>query len=798
MATSNQKRQPQYSHTNLTDILYLTLHRWPWLIASVIICVGLAFMYLLRTPSLYMRSAEILIKSDTQGKSSSSDLSAFADMGLVQMNNNINDEVNKLKSPDIMMSVVKRLNLDMSYYVDGRFHKDLIYGSTLPVTISFPSMYENESATVELEVSSDGSTLLANLKRGGEEITLPNNGAVSFGDTIKSTLGPIVVNKTPYFIDGNPYKIYAVKSPIDNVANMFKGELTVSVKNDKGNTILLSVTDQSTQRAEDLLNTVIDVYNDNWMKTKNQISVSTSEFISERLGVIEGELGNVDQDISSYKSEHQIPDVQQAANMYMTESQQASSQLLDLNNQLQMSRYMRNFITNAANRNQVLPVNSGIGSGTVEGQIADYNTMMVQRNQYVANSSESNPVVEGLDSQLADKRKAIVQSIDNQIVALNTAIKNIQSSKNRATAQIAANPTQAKYLLSVERQQKVKESLYLFLLQKREENELSQAFTAYNTEIITYPTGSNVPTAPDRRKILMCAFIVGFVIPFGFTYIMESNNTKVRGRKDVKDLSTPFLGEIPQYGSTKKKGKGENEKAIVVKEGKRDVINEAFRVLRTNLEFMNSSGDGANVIEITSFNPGSGKSFMTMNLAFALAIKHKRVLVIDGDMRHGSSSAYVNSPANGLSDYLSGRNNDVSSLMVVYEGVPYFHILPIGTIPPNPTELLENSRFQVLLEALRPHYDYILIDCPPVEVVADAQIIDRFVDRTIFVVRAGLLERSMLPEMDRMFDEKKFKNMTFILNGTASSKGRYGYSHSYRYGYGYGYGYGYHYGNDKK
>lgn len=800
MATIEQNNAAQQiNQVKPMDVLFLTLHRWPWIVLSVIICVGLAALYLLRTPSLYTRSAEILIKSDTNGKSSTTDLSAFADMGLVQMNNNINDEVNKLKSPDIMASVVKRLNLDMTYYVEGRFHDDVIYGTTLPVSVSFVSMLENESATADLEISENGDVRLSNLKSDDREIALPNDGKLSFGDTIESSIGKITVDKSPYFVPGIPYNIYVIKSPLKGVVGMYMGELNVSVKNDKGNTIVLTVTDQSTQRAEDLLNTIIDVYNDNWMKTKNQISVSTSEFINERLGVIEGELGNVDQDISSYKSEHQIPDVQQAASMYMSESQQASSQLLGLNNQLQMARYVRNFITNTANRNQVLPANSGIGSGIVESQIAEYNATMVQRNQYVANSSESNPVVEGLDSQLAAMRSGIIQSIDNEIVALNTAIKNIQSSKNRATAQISANPTQAKYLLSVERQQKVKESLYLFLLQKREENELSQAFTAYNTEIITYPTGSNIPTAPARRKILLCAFLIGLVLPFGYTYLIESNNTKVRGRKDVKDLTLPFLGEIPQYGKPNKKKKSmDADKAIIVKEGKRDIINEAFRVLRTNLEFMNVSSNGANVIAFTSFNPGSGKSFMTMNLGYALAIKKKRVLIIDGDMRHGSSSAYLGSPDEGMSDYLSGRVMHIGEVIKEYDGVPTLHVLPIGSVPPNPTELLENGRFSDMIDALRSNYDYILIDCPPIEVVADAQIIDRYVDRTVFVIRAGLLERSMLFELEKMFDEKKFKNMAFILNGTSSSKGRYGYSHSYRYGYGYGYGYGYQYGSEKE
>ena len=269
----------------------------------------------------------------------------------------------------------------------------------------------------------------------------------------------------------------------------------------------------------------------------------------------------------------------------------------------------------------------------------------------------------------------------------------------------------------------------------------------------------------------------------------------------MEHLAAPFLGEIPQYFSESKKDKkdaGADSHAIVVKAGKRNIINEAFRVLRTNVEFMCSSTGGNNVLAITSFNPGSGKSFITVNLGMAIALKGKKVLIIDGDMRHGTASAYINSPEQGLSNYLTGADNDLSSL-IVRDGVcETLFFLPIGSIPPNPTELLESKRFGELIADLKPHFDYILIDCPPIEVVADAQIIDLHVDRTFFIVRSGLLERSMLPDLDRLYDEKKYKNMAFILNGTRNEQGRYGYNHSYRYGYGYGYGYGYNYGNGKK
>ena len=297
------------------------------------------------------------------------------------------------------------------------------------------------------------------------------------------------------------------------------------------------------------------------------------------------------------------------------------------------------------------------------------------------------------------------------------------------------------------------------------------------------------------------AFLIGLAIPFSVTYVRETNNTKVRGRKDIEHLAVPFLGEIPQYTKeSRKKSNAEAQKtnSVVVKEGKRDIINEAFRVLRTNVEFMCGSTTGAKVIAFTSFNPGSGKSFISVNLGMSIALKRKKVLIIDGDMRHGSTSAYIGSPSLGLSNYLSGSENDISKVIVRDTVCDTLFYLPVGSIPPNPTELLESSRLSDLIGTAKEEFDYIIIDCPPIEVVAAAQIIDRYADRTFFIIRAGLLERAILPDLDRLYEEKKYRNMAFVLNGTRNDQGRYGYSHSYRYGYGYGYGYGYNYGSDGK
>ena len=796
----NIKPGQQDDFLRIQDLLYLCLARWKWFVLSLVVTIGVATVYLLRTPAVYTRTASVLIKEDSKGKSVSSDLESFSEFGLFQSSTNVNNELITFQSPALMTEVVKRLRLDMNYFVPGKFHRQVAYGLTLPVDVTINDLLENDSAGFTLEVQPDGTLFLSDFIRNGTDLDEKDIKGSLF-DSIPTPLGKIIINTTPNYVKGKAYTLYVGKSNLYNAVNSCSSNLSVSLNNEKASVIDLSFKDNSTQRAEDVLSMLISLYNENWVKDKNQIAVSTSMFINERLGVIEQELGNVDEDISSYKSEHLLPDVQAASSMYMAQSSATNAQILALNNQLYMTRYIRNYLANDANRTQLLPANSGIESANIESQIAEYNKQLLQRNSLVANSSAENPLVMDMDQALASMRGAIIRSIDNQIVTLNSQIKSLRQTEQQTTSRIAANPTQAKYLLSVERQQKVKEALYLFLLQKREENELSQAFTAYNTRIVTPPHGSMLPTSPVRKNIFMVAFALGLLIPVVIIFMRENMNTRVRGRKDLESVTVPFIGEIPLF-TRKKKGifgkKPQEVKTVVVKEGSRDIINEAFRVLRTNLEFMTGKDKTSNVIIVTSFNPGSGKSFLTMNIAVSFAIKGKKVLVIDGDLRHGSASSYIDSPAKGLSDYLGGRIDNLNEIIVSDPKQKSMDILPVGTIPPNPTELLFDERLKQVIDTVRGQYDYVLIDCPPIELVADTQIIEKLADRTIFVVRAGLLERSMLAELEKIYGEKKYKNMSLILNGTEGSGGLYGYRYGYRYGYHYGYGSGYHYGSDEK
>ena len=798
MATQydNIQLEENESSMSIKDFFYLCLAKWRWFVLSLVVVLGAAALYLLTTPPVYTRSTSLLLKFEQGPRSSITDAAGvLGDLNLFQSYTNVNNEILSLQSPALMTEVVKRLGLNVNYSTDGTFHKEVLYGLARPYEVEFEGFADNAGVSFTITPEDDGTLTLDHFRLDGDKY---RGEVTAYVDSLTSTpIGTLVVRQlvpSDTTVLGKP--VYVSRSGYSAAGKAYAKKLVVGQSDDESTVIDLSIEDVSPQRAEDLLNTVIAIYNENWIKDKNQVAVSNSMFIEDRLAVIEQQLGTVDEDISAYKSEHLLPDVQSAATMYMTQSSEADAQLLELNIQLSMARYILNYMKSGSGANQLLPTNSGIESSGIERQISEYNALQLQRNNLVANSSESNPIVVDMDNSLEAMRGAIVTSINNHIATLGTQIEAIENSAMQTSQRIAAAPGQGQYLLSVERQQKVMESLYLFLLQKREENELSQAFTAYNTRIINPPSGDPVPTSPSRNKVLMIAFVLGLLIPMGVIMLREMLNTRIRGRKDLEQLTVPFAGEIPLVGEDKKNHllpdflrKADVDggvREIVVRHASRNMINEAFRVLRTNMEFMLASSRGkAEICVFTSFNIGSGKTFISINAAACFALKGRKVLAIDCDLRKASLSAYAGSPSRGLSDYLAGRADDISRLIVSVEGHKGLDILPVGTMPPNPAELLADPAFAELMESLRAKYDYIFVDCPPIDIVADTQVVEKIADRTFFVVRAGLLEREMLPVLQKAYEEQRLKSMSVILNGTESAGGSYG-----RYGYGYGYGSG--------
>lgn len=774
--------KPGKTDLRLQDLLALCLSHWKWFVISLIFTMSLAVLYILRTPPQYTRTSVILIKDNTNKNDVGTMAAKDLGISLLSGASDVRNELAALKSPELIQQAVARLHLNVRYSVEGRFHDVDLYGKSLPVIVSVQKDDEDESNFgFNLKTDKSGSITLSDFYLGKEKLAAkPVKGSLE--TPLKTPVGLVTVARSNYFMPNN-HDINVSVGSVKIVADEYSKRLKAAQDNDKNSVINLTVTDESPERASDFLNALFDVYNESWVADKNKVAISTSRFINDRLAVIEQELGDVDSDISAYKSEHLIPDINESSRMYMAKANTADSQLLDLTNSLSIAKYVRAFISNDANKLQLLPTNVGISSPSVENQINSYNERLIDRNNMVQQSSTANPLVVEADMNLAALRTSIITSLDNEINALNTQIRGYRSSEQNSNARIASNPSQAKYLLSVERQQKVKESLYLFLLEKREENELSQAFTAYNTRLISPPNGPLYPTAPRKANILAIAFVLGLLFPAGIIILRANMDNKVRGRKDLEVLSMPFVGELPQLGG-KKKGKNEELSRIVVREHNQNMINEAMRMVRTNLEFMIDPSRKSNVVMLTSLIPNSGKTFTSLNLAASFAVQDTKTIVIDLDMRKSALSQSVGAPRIGISDYLSGRVDDIDSLIMHSDDCPDLDIIPVGIIPPNPAELLLRPRLQQLVDALREKYKMIILDCPPVEIVADASIIAKVADMTVFVVRCGLLDREMLPIIEDYYRSNKFNGMTVLLNGVPLVGNRYSYRYGYRYGYG--------------
>ena len=781
---------------SILDMLMLCLRHWPWFVLSFVICMGAATFYLLRTPKTYTRTTSILVKSSGE---KSNDIKLIEDLGVNNITSNISDEIVAIHSPAVVYDLVKRLHLDFSYFRPGYFRDEPLYAESLPVEVELPGIDDDLQASFTLTLNGDETATLSDIVRRGESVD--GSCRVRIGQKGKSPFGVILVKPTLYYNKGMQGDILVRRTGYVEAAGRYGGMITATLQPETRNIIDITCVDNSIPRAADILRTIVNIYNENWVQNRNQVSVSTNEFIKERLSVIESELGDVEGDIAAYKSSHGMLSVEQAAEQAAGKEQSSDAERQQINNQLYMIRYVRNYVADPAHAKQLIPAGTGIGNGAIEAQIAEYNTRVLERNNLVSNSSERNPLVGDIDVNLGILRSAIMKSLDNAQATLHAQLSSVQAVHSQALGKLSAAPQQQNHLLSFERQQKVKESLYLFLLQKREENELSQAFTAYNTRIIADPWGDSAPTSPDRNRILLMAFAIALALPAAFFIVREMSNSKVRGRKDLENLTVPYVGELPLW----KPQKGEeldDDYRFVVRQHSRDITNEAYRVVRTNLEFMTNQERQCKIIMLTSFNPGSGKTFITGNLGASFAIRDSRVICIDLDLRRGSLSEFVGKPKKGLTNYLSGQMDDYHDAIVSVDLTgKKMDFLPIGKIPPNPTELLYSPKLKPMLDALRQQYDYIFVDCPPVEIVADATIISHEADVTLFVVRAGLLERSMLPELQKNYDEKKYNNMAMLLNGTDAEHHygyhRYGYGYG-RYGYGKRYGYGYYgYGSEK-
>jgi len=572
-----------------------------------------------------------------------------------------------------------------------------------------------------------------------------------------------------------------------------RGRLSVE-KADKNSTVInMTYKDTSLDKAKRVLSLVIQAYNDKWMEDKILTTQNTTSFIDSRLGLLRSELDSLDEGISTFKSDNIITDVKRVGDVYLQQRSQSDAEIMRMTNQRSVARYVRKLLGNDDEPHALLPVNSGINNSSIEAQITNYNEHVLQYNSHLDYTSEQNPRIIIQEKELGTLRANIRSALDNYIKSLSIQIVSLENYNNRAVHNISSNPMQAKYLATIEREQKVKEGLYLYLLQKKEENEISSSYQRSSIKTLDFPYVSS-SSSSKKATTFGAALLLGLLLPTLVIFIGSVTDKTVRGRADLELYpNLMMMGEVPEYGqkkgfarwietvhrlgairklgSVRKLGLVRYMKSLkvllttnaglVIKDGNQDSVNEAFRLIRTKV----LQNDDSKVYMVTSFEEGDGKSFVSTNLALALAVNRQRVLFIDGDLRQGKASRLLGAMGLGLSDYLCGSEKELSNLLFQLSEFPTLDILPVGDLPSNPSELLASQLFGDCIDAQRPNYDVILIDCPETGNLADTEIIAEHSDTTIFVIRKGKTVRAKVDELESTQENGKYAHLDLVLNG---------------------------------
>lgn len=785
----NTQNEGELDTLNLADIWAMIWNNKWWYVLSICICIFFAVFYIYRTSPTFSRTAKVII-DDSNESSALRDLASFTG-GLSRMRSsgsNVYNEMEAFSSPDLMCSVVKRLGLETSY-VEKQFLRTRELFTNSPLALVRAG--DNNASSFSFEIMKEGEDafVIKDWHVAGEEMEYAKiKGRLN--DTLDTPVGKLVIAPTMLY---DQWKKPIVISWVNakKLAKAYNKSLSVSLSGKESTVLVLTLTDRFPSRADNILSTLIDVYNEQWVEDKNRSARNTTAFINDRLVVIEKELGGVEEHLKDYKAEHNITDIQSLSAAYLGESTEYKSMSFEVNNQLAIAKFIKEYLENPAHDGALIPANSGLTNSTVESQIGEYNQLVLSRDRLVSGSSSENPLVLDYNNSIAALKIAINRSIENLISTLKLQADKVAAEETNIMNKISNTSGQELQLLSIERQQKIKEELYVFLLKKREENEIASLVNVGNTRLVMAPDGSDFPESPNKKMIALVALFLGLGIPFGIFFMLKQLDNKVKTHSDIASVKVPFLAEVPEMeGDTswkdkfRKKETDSHDRRIVVEASNRNVINEAFRVMRTNLDFMTSQSHGCKKIMVTSFNPNAGKTFVIMNIAATMALRGAKVLIVDLDLRKGTLGIELNMNRTGVSAYLNGKISDpVPAIQNLRENLD---VLTVGSLPPNPAELLDSERFRGMMDILAEHYDYVFMDCPPIDIVADSSIIAKSADYTIFVMRAGLFDKRGLPLLNDLYASKVYSNMSIVLNGVDLTAKKYGnYS---RYGYGYGYG----------
>ena len=787
--TNNTFQKEEESSLRLADIWGLVWdHKW-WYVLCLAACICVAAFYLYRTPSTYSSTAKVLIDESNQDATMRNLGVASAGMMRLRSFNSVENEIEAFASLDLMQKVVERLGLQTTYTAHERF-RTINLATNSPVRMVLAGENPHTSFSYDLKNLGDNRISLSNFMINGQAAGSPVEGAL--GDTLQTPAGALAIFLTEHADEFDRPIAVAWQNSVA-AAKKYCGRLDVSLSGKESSVVVLKMTDTDPRRASDVISTLIEVYDEVWINNKNRAAINTTKFINERLAVIERDLSVVEEALKQYKASNNLTDIKAVSQLYLDESSHYATKAFEVRNQLSVAQYIKDYLNDPANAMKLIPANLGLNNGSVDQEIKEYNDLVLQRDRLVVGSGANNPMIADLNTAISSIRSAILSSVENLISTLDLQLTRIEGQEKQILSRISSSSGQELQLLSIERQHEITQELYKFLLQKREENELAALVNVGNTQVLQSPEASISPVGPNKMMILLVAVVLGFGIPFAFFFLKKMIDTSIKNKGDLGHLSVPFLAEVPSYvkpGDRFKKlrclRRRKDDKSltrIIVEAGSRDMMNEAYRVLRTNMDLMIGRKNSSNVIMFTSFNPGAGKTFSVMNMAASMALKDAKVILIDLDLRKASLSKALGIDHSGVAAYLNGKTDSYKDN--AEEIAPNLYVLPVGTLPPNPTELLLTERFKQMVEDMRREYDYIFLDCPPIDVVADASIITEVADMTVFVMRANQMDKKVLPEIEALYQSGKYNHMTMILNCVDIQFKKYGYGKS-SYGYGYG------------
>ncbi|MBU2938635.1 polysaccharide biosynthesis tyrosine autokinase [Lacinutrix sp. C3R15] len=762
------------------DLVDPYLGKWKLVLLCVIAAIALAHLYLRYATYQYKASATIQIKDERQS-TKLPELSSLQNYGLFKKDlNNVLDEAEIVGSRELIEQVVKELKFNIQYYVEGRIQKHEVYvNPPLNLNFSAPDSILFQADTIlNVKIHSKTQFLLKGITESekiwkSKDQNIEDQGVLhSFGQPIKTGFGDIII--TPNLDQ------YATKigsnitieiSPISKITGNYKGNLRIETK-EYSSIIKLSISDNNKDKASLFLSKLIEVYNRDVVKDKQQVVEITSDFINSRLEIVSRELGQVDLTAETVQKRNRLTDIATQSNIFLQNERDNEAQIINTSNQIQLIEYMKDFVDENSESSDLLPANIGIAENSISEITRRHNDLVIERNRLLKHSSEKNPTVVNLTNQINELKGNLNQNLNNIKSSNEITLSALNEKANKISGQIYTTPTKQRQFRDTQRQQNIKESLYLYLLQKREEAAISHGISSPNAKIVDNGYASEKPVSPIKPIVYLSALILGASLPIGLIYLFQLLDSKVHTIKDIKkNIDVPYLGDIPKSNNRKK----------LIEKVDYSAKAEAFRMVRTNIDFMlQGITDRAKIIFVTSTTNQEGKSHTSINLASSLSYSEKKVLLIETDIRVPKATNYLKIKNDkGITNYIGNEKLTAKEVTTQIEDNPFLEVISAGVVPPNPSELLMNDRVGELFEAVKNKYDYIIVDTAAVGLVTDTLLISKYADMFVYVVRANYIDKRQLHIAQTMYSEKRLPNMAILLNAVDHKK-----SGSYTYGYG--------------